>query len=208
MTITTVAPSRPKRSYDPQLVRARILDAAAGAYQSSGYHSTSMHDVMRLTGLSGGALYHHFPTKKALALAVIRERVARDVAETWIEPIRATAGTARALRRVFDAVTGELDERVTVKGCPLTNLALELSLADPDLREAMHAIFEGWRSAIAESVREDQGSGALAHLDPEDFATFVVALFSGAMGLAKSAQSTAPLKSCVREIERVLATAS
>lgn len=207
--MTTVeARSRPKRSYDPQLVRTRILDAAASAYQSTGYHSTSMHDVMRLTGLSGGALYHHFPTKKALGLAVIRERVSRGVADTWIEPLRSTAGTARALRRVFDDVIGDLDERVTVRGCPLTNLALELSLADPDFREAVHAIFVRWRTAIVESVREDQARGALAHLDAEDFATFVVALFSGAMGLAKAAQNTAPLKSCVREIERVMSTAS
>jgi AcrR family transcriptional regulator len=202
------ATSRPKRSYDPQLVRTRILDAAASAYQSNGYHSTSMHDVMRLTGLSGGALYHHFPTKKALGLAVIRERVSRGVANTWIEPLRSSEGTARALRRVFDDVIGDLDERVTVRGCPLTNLALELSLADPEFREAVHAIFEGWRSAIAERVHADQSRGALAHLDAGDFATFVVALFSGAMGLAKAAQNTAPLKSCVREIERVMATAT
>ena len=59
-----------------------------------------------------------------------------------------------------------------------------------------------------ESVREDQASGALAHLDAEDFATFVVALFSGAMGLAKAGENTAPLKSCVREIERVMSTAA
>lgn len=207
--MTTVnAVARTKRSYDPQLVRSRILDAAASAYQSAGYHSTSMHDVMRLTALSGGALYHHFPTKKALGLAVIRERVANDVAETWIEPLRSTAGTARAVRRVFADVIGDLDERATVRGCPLTNLALELSLADADFREAVHAIFEGWRTAIVESVREDQASGALAHLDPEEFATFVVALFSGAMGLAKAAQSTAPLRSCVREIERVMVSAA
>ena len=75
--MTTQAIPQSKRSYDPQLLRRRILDAAAAAFQSGGFHSTSMHDIMRLTALSGGALYHHFPTKKALGLAVIRERVSK-----------------------------------------------------------------------------------------------------------------------------------
>ena len=202
--MTTRAIPQPKRSHDPQLLRRRILDAAAAAFQSGGYHSTSMHDIMRLTALSGGALYHHFPTKKALGLAVIRERVSREIDDTWSEPLRAHAPTGAALRGVFDAVIANLDQRAAVKGCPLTNLALELSLADPEFREAVQMVFESWRSAIADSVRADQANGALAHLDAEDFATFVVALFSGAMGLAKATQTTAPLTTCASEIERAL----
>jgi AcrR family transcriptional regulator len=34
---------------------------------------------VRLAGVTGGALHHHFPTKKALALAVIGERVAAEL---------------------------------------------------------------------------------------------------------------------------------
>ena len=90
------------------------------------------------------------------------------------------------------------------EGCPLTNLALELSLADPEFREAVQLVFATWRSAIASSVRADQAAGSLAHLDAEEFATFVVALFSGAMGLAKATQTTAPLRTCAREIERTM----
>ena len=81
------APGR-TRFNDPAAMRARVLDAAAKAFRSQGYHSTSTHDIMRAAGVSGGALHHHFPTKKALAVAVIRERVARAVEQTWIEPIR------------------------------------------------------------------------------------------------------------------------
>ncbi len=202
--MTTQAIPQPKRSYDPQLLRRRILDAAAAAFQSGGYHSTSMHDIMRLTALSGGALYHHFPTKKALGLAVIRERVSKDIDDMWGEPLRARVTTETALRRVFDGVIADLDERAAVRGCPLTNLALELSLEDPEFREALQTVFATWRSAISESVRVDQANGSLVHLDAEGFATFVVALFSGAMGLAKATQTTAPIVTCAREIERAM----
>jgi TetR/AcrR family transcriptional repressor of nem operon len=54
------------RSNDPEAMRRRVLDVAAAAFQKRGYHSTSTHDIMREAGVTGGALHHHFPTKKAL----------------------------------------------------------------------------------------------------------------------------------------------
>jgi AcrR family transcriptional regulator len=194
-----------KRNYDPQQMRSRILDVAAGAFQSRGYHSTSMHDIVRLADLSGGALYHHFPTKKALGLAVIRERVSREIAQTWIEPLRSPAGAADAVLAVFETVISELDERAAVMGCPLNNLGLELILCDPEFRVAVDAVFDSWRAAIVEKLCDDQSKGKFAKLNAEEFATFVVASFSGAMGLAKAAQNTGPLRSCARQLARAMA---
>ena len=94
------APGR-TRFNDPEAMRRRVLDAAAEAFQSRGYHSTSTHDIMRAAGVTGGALHHHFRSKKELAVAVIRERVARAVEQTWIEPVQsartATEGNLASL---------------------------------------------------------------------------------------------------------------
>lgn len=200
-------PTRPrrKRHYDPAQLRGRILDTAAAEFQSHGYHATSMHDLMRVAQLSGGALYHHFPTKKSLGLAVIRERVASEIEHTWIAPLRAGDATAHAVIAVFDSVIAELDERHAVLGCPLNNLALELSLADPDFQLAVQDVFDRWRSAIADRIRADQAIGKLKAVDADACATFVVASFSGAMALAKAAQSSAPLRSCAQQLARAMA---
>src|SRR3546814_19348720 len=77
-----------RRSYDPVGTRGRLLDVAAAVFQSRGYHSTNMRDVMRDSGVTGGALPHHFPPKKDLALAVIRDRVAKAVQKTRSEERR------------------------------------------------------------------------------------------------------------------------
>jgi len=66
----TKKPAGRSRTNDPAGVRKRVLDATAGAFQSRGYYSTSTHDIVREAGVTGGALHHHFPTKKALGLAV------------------------------------------------------------------------------------------------------------------------------------------
>lgn len=193
-----------KRAYDPVGMRGRLLDVAAETFQSRGYHSTSMHDIMRAAGVTGGALYHHFPTKKALGLAVIRERVAAAVAETWIEPVASARTALDGILAVFERVTAELDDRGAVLGCPLNNLALELSLADPEFRIALQGVFETWRTAIVQRLRSDQAAGALKDADPEAFATFVVASFSGAMALAKAEQNTDALKVCAQQLGRIM----
>lgn len=188
------------RSNDPEAMRRRILDVATAAFQTRGYHSTSTHDIMREAGVTGGALHHHFPTKKVLGLAVIRDRVAQAVEETWIEPIRSAPTAAAGIRNVFQQIAATIDARGTVLGCPLNNLALELSLADPEFQHAVEAVFERWRTAIAEKLRADQAAGALKKVDPEDLATFIVAAYSGAMAMAKAKQSSEPLGTCAQQL--------
>jgi AcrR family transcriptional regulator len=189
-----------RRSNDPEAMRRRVLDAAAAAFQIRGYHSTSTHDIIREAGVTGGALHHHFPTKKALGLAVIRDRVAQAVEETWIEPIRTAPTAAAGIRAVFEQIAATMDARGSVLGCPLNNLALELSLADPEFQRAIQSVFERWQRAIAEKLRADQAAGALKNVDPDHLATFIVAAYSGAMALAKAKQSSEPLATCGQEL--------
>ena len=192
-----------RRSYDPVALRARILDVAAATFHSRGYSSTSTHDIMRDAGVTGGALHHHFPTKKSLALAVIRERVAPAVEETWIEPVRRARTALDGILCAFDDIALSVDKRGEVLGCPLNNLAIELSLADPEFREAMAQIFSRWQEAIAGKLRGEKADAAQASA-AEELATFVVASYSGAIAIAKTQQSSDPLRTCARQLASVL----
>jgi AcrR family transcriptional regulator len=195
--------SRSKRAYHPEVTRRCILDTAAEEFQSRGYHATSMHDIMRIAGVPGGSVYHHFPTKKSLGLAVIKERVSVSLTETWIEPLRNASSASKGILAVFDAVAKDIAHK-EVLGCPVNNLALELSLADPDFRLALRAVFDTWEQAIAERLRSELSTRRSGKTESERLATLVVAIFSGAMSLAKAAQSTAPLLACRRELVRLL----
>lgn len=199
------APGR-TRSNDPAAMRARILDAAAEVFQSHGYHSTSTHDIMRAAGVTGGALHHHFPTKKALAVAVIRERVAQAVEQTWIEPVRSANTAAQGILGVLEQIADGLEDRNVVLGCPLGNLAVELSLAAPDFRDPIQEIFAYWRRTIAQKLRADQAAGVLPKLDADAFATFVVASYSGSIALAKAEQAADPLRTCARQLAAAMQT--
>ncbi|MEP6564234.1 MAG: TetR/AcrR family transcriptional regulator [Mesorhizobium sp.] len=187
-------------------MRNKVLDVAEAAFQARGYHASSLGDLMAAAGITGGALHHHFPTKKALALAVIEERVAGAVEATWIAPVLAAGSAREGVRGVFEAVAMELEQQGFVRGCPLNNLAHELSLADPDFRVALAHIFSAWRQAIADKVSADQQAGREQGTDPQRFAALTVATYSGAMSMAKTAQDASVLRDCLAELESVTRT--
>lgn len=191
------------RSNAPDETKRRVLDAAAAAFQSRGYHSTTTHEIMRDAAVTAGAMHHHFPTKKSIGLAVIRERVSAAVEQAWIEPVRSARTGAEGVKQAFAAIVHTLDKRGNVLGCPLSNLAIELSLSDPDFRSEIQDVFDGWQRSIADKFRADRKSGELSHGDPDELAIFVVASYAGAMAIAKARQDSLPLKSCAKQLANV-----
>jgi AcrR family transcriptional regulator len=57
--------------------RDRILDAALEVFARKGYHRASVDDIVRASGTSKGAVYHHFPNKEAVFLALVDDFAAR-----------------------------------------------------------------------------------------------------------------------------------
>jgi AcrR family transcriptional regulator len=55
-----------------QRTRRRILELASAAFARDGYEGTSLNEVIRESGLTKGAFYFHFSSKKELALAAFR----------------------------------------------------------------------------------------------------------------------------------------
>ena len=57
--------------------RDRILQAALQVFAAKGYHRAVVDDIVRASRTSKGAVYHHFPNKEALFLALVDEFSAR-----------------------------------------------------------------------------------------------------------------------------------
>lgn len=72
-----------------------ILSTARRLFSEHGYEATSTEQVLQQSGVSRGALYHHFLSKQDLFSAVL-ELVERDMAE----------GAARVLEQIRDPLEG------------------------------------------------------------------------------------------------------
>jgi TetR/AcrR family transcriptional repressor of nem operon len=74
-------------------------------------------------------------------------------------------------------------------GCPLVNLAQEMSQLDEQFRKRLERIFHAWHEAIAMVLRRGQSLGTVRRdLVPEETASFLIAMVEGYEVLAKNAQ--------------------
>ena len=72
----------PRNKYPEQTVK-KILDAAAALFAEKGYQSTTLQDIIDATGLSKGAVYHHFRSKEEIA-----RKVGDRMGDEMWEPLR------------------------------------------------------------------------------------------------------------------------
>ncbi|BAL24471.1 TetR family transcriptional regulator [Azoarcus sp. KH32C] len=130
--------------------RKVILNGAAALFSEAGYDRTSIRDIARRVGLLPGSVYHHFPSKEELYLAVHREGF-RRVMEAVDAAIGETTDPWERLRRACEVhveriVAGSSVDRVTGHSLALTGNHELLSKIRP-ARDAYEAVF---RRLVAE----------------------------------------------------------
>ena len=192
------------RTNDPDGMRSRFLDVAAELFQERGYCATGMQAIFEQAGVTSGAFYHHFEGKKDLALAVIEERVANEVELAWLTPIRNAKTTLEGVTVAFKSIAAQLENRRAVRGCPLNNLTLELAFADPDFQAGLARVFDHWQRQIESKLKQDIAAGVIKRGKPGALATYIIAVYSGAMAMSKVQQSSAPLLQCLTELREKL----
>src|SRR5262244_2020461 len=161
--------------------RDQILDAAARLIHLQGYHCTTLDDVLRESGVGKGNFYYYFKSKEELGYAII-DRLVRGFVERTLEP--AFADTERdSLGQIHDFLDRILDsirERNCVGGCPIGNLASELSDVHEGFRQQLAEIFVQWRSKLTEVLSQCEiGGRATRDFDPSAVAQFLVAALEG-----------------------------
>ena len=194
------------RSAKATATRDQILDAAARLIHLRGYHGTSLDDVLRESGVGKGNFYYYFRSKEDLGFAII-DRVVERFLERTLEPAfdDLTADPLDQVRAFLDRLLEVQRQRNCVGGCPMGNLACELSDVHEGFRQRLADIFERWRVMLATTLERGRESGRLrADLDAASAAGFVVAALEGAILMAKVTKDISVMEKCVAELKRHL----
>lgn len=189
---------------NPEQTRQHILAAAFEEVHRNGFRSASLERILADTGLTKGALYHHFPNKDALGHAIIDEVLGQQMWARWVEPLLLDKDPIRGLQSAMKLSPDEV-QLLCTRGCPLNNLAQEMSSVDEVFRTKIQALLRQWREKIAEALARGQGRGYVREdIDCSNVATFIVSCLEGACGIAKGMGEPTVLEACVKEINRYL----
>ena len=164
--------------------------AAMELFAAKGYHSTSVADILSRTQLNSGSLYHAFPGKQDILIAVLQAY--RDgIGPMLLDP--AWAGLSDPVERIFALLAAYRGMIVTSDcsyGCPIGSLALELHEADPAVRELLAANFSAWVAAIEACIAE-AGDRLPADLDTRALAELVLTTMEGGVMQARTHRDVA-----------------
>lgn len=195
------------RSQKGATTRDQILDAATRLIHLQGYHSTSLDDVLRKSGVGKGNFYYHFKSKEELGYAII-DRVTQAFVRRTLEPAFAdTSGDPIAQIHAFlDRVLDNQRQRNCVGGCPIGNLASELSDVHEGFRRQLAGVFAAWRAKIMEALSRGQLAGRVREdVEPSALAQFLVASLEGAILLTKVSKDIRIMERCVEQLKQHLA---
>jgi AcrR family transcriptional regulator len=185
-----------RRSRDPEATRDKLLNAAFEEIYRRGFQAASLNTILAKAGVTKGALYHHFPDKASLGYAVVDEVVKGLLLDRWgvLEP--PSGDPVTTLQRILRRRAASLTPHEVELGCPLNNLAQEMSPLDQRFRRGVNATFDIWTEAVAKDLERGQEEGTVRRdLNARKIAAFIVASVEGSFGLAKGAQSASMLRS-------------
>jgi TetR/AcrR family transcriptional repressor of nem operon len=171
--------------------RGRIVRTAFQLFHEQGYHATGVATILREAGVNPGSLYHAFSGKEELlegvleyALELLRPAVMDPFERVFALMAQYREGMARAGCRM---------------GCPIGNLALEISDDHPKARELIHRNFENWTDEVEGwlTVAADRLPRAT---DRRCLARFVLTVMEGGLMQARAAGQLAPFDESVAQL--------
>jgi TetR/AcrR family transcriptional repressor of nem operon len=166
-----------QRKKQPAQTRQAILDAADAEFSLHGYCATGIGGIVVRAELTKGALFHHFPDKRALAVAWVGERLGAGIEQDWIAPLEGAA-TLDALRDVCRLRCKEL--RADDATSALVAVAAETAARDEPLAAVLEGVFSAWRAALTGVFERGKVAGWIyPAINPEAEAMMFVAAFAG-----------------------------
>jgi len=162
-----------------------------------------MSQILTVADVRSGSLYYFFPSKEHVLRAVLETyldllepNILRPAFERAADPLERLFAVLDGYRQLLQASNFEL-------GCPIGNLALELSASHPQARPLIAENFEAWSIAITALI-ESFADRLPRDVRPATLARHVQATMEGAIVLARAYHSVEPFDQAMHQLRDYL----
>jgi AcrR family transcriptional regulator len=187
----------------PQNTRDKLVEAARQLFLVKGYEATGVAEILREAGVNSGSLYYFFKTKEDLLLAVL-DLYVEMLYPAVMDPVFSQVGDP--IERVFSVLQGYRQMLIITscrQGCPIGNLALEMSEKSEAAREKIALNFRNWRKAIEGCLR-DAADRFPPGADFEGMSVFILTVMEGAVMQARAHRSLEPYDTSVKGLREYI----
>ncbi|MCJ2088533.1 TetR/AcrR family transcriptional regulator [Methylobacterium sp. E-005] len=171
-----------------------------GAFWASGYHGTSLPDLLEATKLSRGSLYAAFGDKHGLFLRALDRYIDEALTrlETELDPRNdALTGLRTYLAGYVERTSGAAGKR----GCLVVATAMELAAHDAEVNQRVGRFFRVMESRLAIALSRAQAEGRLAvNVDPASVARLLLCTVEGMRVVGKTDPNRAASHAMVKTL--------
>lgn len=176
----------------------RLLEKGTANILNTGFHNTSINDIVSSCKVPKGSFYYYFASKESYVCDSINFYINCNyfncnqfLYDTSLTPIS-------RLKCYFECLIKFYEKSDFAKGCLLGNLSLEMSDTNETIRQKVKMSFDKWENDIHQILLEAIEIGEISStVKSSSLASFCINSWQGALVRMKSEKSSAPLKNFI-----------
>ena len=167
--------------------KQEIISIARDVIHSKGYQATSINDILQAAHIGKGQFYYYFSSKYDLGVAVVEDLIQEWNQQLIVDILQSADKPKVKLSKMLDWAIRSHAEAEKKSGCPLGNLAIEMSEHEEEFRVKIQHFFECWiegvKTALEGMIKQHQLDSTI---DSKKRAQALIAMIQGGTLLMKN----------------------
>ena len=168
--------------------REALLDSAYNTFYKQGFQGANIATILNDVGINKGSMYHYFKSKKSLALAVLEERIERNIIQKY--------SSICTVSDLFNALCDA--PKVLPYGCPLNKMSQEMIYIDSDFQKLLSTTYAKFEMLIQEILEKEEVTNSALK------AKQIIATYEGALMIYHLNQDADGFVRVLRTLEKEL----
>ena len=177
-----------------ETTKDRIIKKGAELVYSNGFNNTGIQEVLHAADVPKGSFYFYFRNKEEFGLSLI-DYFASFIMHIAQKQMRAGMDDpVEGLKSFFILYIDLMKKQNFTCGCPIGNLAQEMSDLSDSFRERIAGFFDIAKGMIRDCLAEAQTRGRLrSDINPGELSNFIFNSWEGSLIEMKVSKSSHPL---------------
>src|SRR5882672_692503 len=165
--------------------RERLLKEGLRHFYATGFHGTSVDDLLAAAGAPKGSFYHHFGSKDEFAKAVVEAYSAKQLVLLAKYASREDLNSFQKFVAYFDELLIRFERSQHKVACLAGKFSSELAPSSDEFSLVLADSLKGWRDAATKLISAGHRDGSIRRdMTPSQQAVLVQSLIQGSLVVA------------------------
>jgi len=164
-----------KENLVKQNSRELLLDSAFNEFYKNGYQGANIATILKEVNMNKGSMYHFFKSKKELGLAVIEEKIEKNIITRYTRVLE----NENSVEILFKVLIDTPDS--FIYGCPLNKMSQEMLYIDDDFKKSLSTAYKKFNNLVEKILIKGIKNDEIHNSSAELTALLIIATYEGAL---------------------------